>query len=368
MTTTTSTDSPFSPDYSVPPGETILDLLDEREMTQSDLARRLGVSAKHVNQIVKGSAPVSAEVALGLEKVLGGSVSFWATREALFQAQIAAQAENKELEDYLPWARKFPIKELKARNVIPKQAAGGYLVAHVLRFLGIAHPDQWVDPTVAYRKTRAFESDKFALAAWLRLGEIEASRAECAPYEHERFLDALDEIRPLTRLEPSEWQPEVARLCAAAGVVVVIVPHFSEARANGATRWISPSKAIIQLSLRYKSEDIFWFSFFHEARHVVLHRKKDVFVEPPKPHEGLDSADPTTVRLEREADRFAARALIPPRYERRLRQLRLIDVPEFAEQLRIAPAIVVGRMQHDGLLPYNLGHDMRRQFEFDEDL
>ena len=93
-----------------------------------------------------------------------------------------------------------------------------------------------------------------------------------------------------------------------------------------------------------------------------------MFVEPPKPYEGLDSADPVTVRLEREADRFAARALIPPRYERRLRELRLIDIPEFADQLRIVPAIVVGRMQHDGLLPYNLGHDIRRQFEFDEDL
>ena len=146
----------------MPPGETILDLLDEREMTQSDLARRLGVSAKHVNQMVKGAAPISADVALGLEKVLGGSVSFWATREALFQAQMATLAENKELEEHLAWAQEFPIKELKARNLIPKQAAGGYLVAHLLRFLGIAHPDQWVDPTVAYRKTRAFESDKFA--------------------------------------------------------------------------------------------------------------------------------------------------------------------------------------------------------------
>ena len=151
-------------------------------------------------------------------------------------------------------------------------------------------------------------------------------------------------------------------------MAVVIVPHFSGARANGATQWISQTKAMIQLSLRYKWEDIFWFSFFHEAGHLVLHRKKDVFVEPPKPHEGLDTADPTTVRREREADRFAARALIPPRYERRLRLLRLIDIPEFAEQLRIAPAIVIGRMQHDGLLAYNQGHDLRRQFEFVEDV
>lgn len=77
----------------------------------------------------------------------------------------------------------------------------------------------------------------------------------------------------------------------------MIVPHFSKGRANGATRWISPSKAVIQLSLRYKWEDIFWFTFFHEAGHVVLHQKKQVFVEPQKPREGLEAAEPTTVRL-----------------------------------------------------------------------
>lgn len=366
MTTTTTTQEPFAPDYIVAPGDTILDLLEEREMTQSDLARRLGVSAKHVNQIVKGSAPISPDVALGLDKVLGGSVSFWTTREALYQARMAAQAETQELENQVGWAQQFPIKELKDRNVIPKQANGAQLVAHLLRFLGIAHPRHWVDPSVAYRKTRAFESDSYALSAWLRLGEIEASRTECAAYDHDRFLDALDEIRPLTRLDPEQWEPDVKRLCAAAGVAVVIVPHFAKARANGATRWVSPSKAVIQLSLRYKWEDIFWFSFFHEAGHVVLHRKKQLFVEPPKPKDGLETADPEIVRLEQEANRFAARTLIPPRYERRLRHLMLADIPAFADQLGIAPAIVVGRMQHDQLLHYSQGREHRRQFEFVE--
>jgi HTH-type transcriptional regulator / antitoxin HigA len=367
MTTKTTDERRFAPDYLVPPGETILDLLEEHAMTQSDLARRLGVSAKHVNQVVKGSAPISADLALGLEKVLGGSVSFWVTREALYQARVAAQTERVGLEREVGWAEQFPIGELKARDLIPKSAAGAELVAHLLRFLGVASPKQWVDPTVAYRKTRAFDSDPYALAAWLRLGEIEASRNDCAPYDHDRFVDVLEQIRPLTRLQPERWEPEVTQLCASAGVALVIVKPFSRARANGATRWISASKAVIQLSLRYKWEDVFWFSFFHEAGHVVLHRKKQVFVEPPKPKQGLEEADAETVRLEQEADRFASRTLIPPRFDRRLSRLTLEEVPAFADQLRIAPAIVVGRMHHDGLLPYNRGHDLRRQFEFGED-
>ena len=273
MTTTTSTGSPFSPDYIVPPGEPLLDLLDEREMTQTDLARRLGVSAKHVNQIVKGSAPMSADVALGLEKSSEDQCPSGPLAGALSSADGGPSPKQRtgrrpRLGDAVPdQGTQSSQRDPQAGNRRISSRAPASVS-------GIAHPDQWVDPTIAYRKTRAFESDKFALAAWLRVGELEATRIECAPYDHERFLDALDEIRPLTRLEPSDWQPEVARLCAAAGVAVVIVPHFSEARENGATQWISPTKAIIQLSLRYKWEDIFWFSFFHEAGHVVLHRKK----------------------------------------------------------------------------------------------
>lgn len=362
MTTTTDTETPFKPDYIVPPGETIADLLDEHDMTQTELARRLGVSLKHVNQIIKGSATISAEIALGLEKVFGPSASFWLTREAQYQAGLAAQQEQEELATCLSWANSFPIAELRKRNFIPRSAQGAALVAHLLRYLGVARPEQWVDPTVAYRKSQKFESDPFALSAWLRQGEIQASRIDCEPYDHDRFLDALEEIRGLTRLGPDQWEPELIRLCATAGVAVAVVEAFPKARANGATRWLRPTKALIQLSLRHKWEDIFWFSFFHEAGHVVLHRKKAVFLESGG-RKSTGQADPASKRLEDEADRFASRTLIPTGFERRLRRASLDDVEDLAQQIGVAPAIVVGRLQHDGVLPYHVGNHLRGRLE-----
>jgi HTH-type transcriptional regulator / antitoxin HigA len=358
MPTSTAT-KPFSPDYAVPPGETLAELLDDQNMTQTELARRMGVSLKHVNQIVKGAAPISPEVALGLEKVVGPSSSFWLTREALYQGKLAELAEREDLQVAVAWAAKFPISELKKLGFIPGTAKGVEIVVHLLRFLGLAQPRQWTDPSAAYRKSKAFESDPHALSAWLRLAELRAAKIECAPYDQDCFLDALHEIRHLTCLDPEEWEPKLVQLCADAGVAVVVVDTFKGARANGATRWLSPTKALIQLSLRYKWEDVFWFTFFHEAGHVALHRKKDAFVEVPQ-----SKRDPAIARLEEEADRFASRILIPQRFERRLRALSLEDVPAFAEQLGVAPAIVVGRLQHDGILPYTRGHNFRRQFEF----
>lgn len=355
----------FAPDYAVLPGATVADLLDERAMTQTDLAHRLGVSLKHVNQIVNGAASISAELALGLEKVFGVSAAFWLNRESLYQADVARREERQSLMKADAWVKRFPINELKKRNLVPRDANGPELVAAVLQFFGIAGPNQWSDPTVAFRKSLKFESDAHALSAWLRAGELEASEIDCDAFDPDKFLTALSEARSLTRLEPREWQPRLIKACARAGVCVVVVDTFPRARANGATRWLSPSKALIQLSLRYRWEDIFWFTFFHEAAHVLLHRKRGVFVEPAgrRPVEGVST---DSLRLEHEADRFAARTLIPPKYDRLLQRLALRDVPSFAEQLGIAPAIVVGRLQHEGLVPFNRGNELRRRLVFAE--
>jgi len=355
--------SPFVPDWASPPGDTLAELLEERSMTQTELAERLGVTLKHVNRVIKGAASISADFALGLEKVFSAPAAFWMTREAHFQADKARQEQRVDFRGALDWASRFPLKELRKRGRITQRTAGPELVEELLGFLGVAHPSQWRDPEVAYRKSQKFESDKYALSAWLREGELEAAEVDCAPYEEEAFRRVLHEARSLTRLAPGEWWPELQELCATAGVAVVVVDTYTGAKTNGATRWLSPEKALIQLSLRHRWEDIFWFSFFHEAGHVILHRKKDVFqdlfVETKHP-----PSDPGQQQLEHEADRFAARTLIPSPHDRRLASLNLSDVPAFARMLDIAPAIVVGRMQHEELLPYSRGNDLRGRLQF----
>lgn len=352
----------FRPSYAVPPGATIADLLEERDMTQTDLARRLGVTPKHVNQVVSGAASISAELSLGLEKVFRVPADFWLSRDSLYRADLARRSERKELEAHIGWAKHFPIKELKQRDYIPVAATGADLVAALLRFLGIATPHQWEDPAVAYRKSVRYESDPYALAAWLRAGELDAAAIQTEPYDHHGFLDALSEARGLTRLDPKQWHPRLVELFAAVGVAVVVVDTFERARANGATRWLAPNKALIQLSLRYRWEDIFWFTLFHEAGHVVLHRKKDLFVD------GLTTIDSATAiewhRLEDEANRFAARTLIPAPYEQRLPALAVGDVKQLADHLGIAPAIIVGRMQHEHIIGFSQWNHLRRRFTF----
>jgi len=193
--------------------------------------------------------------------------------------------------------------------------------------------------------------------AWLRQGEVEAGRLDCGTFDREAFIGVLGRARRLTGELPQSFVPALQELCGPCGVAVVFVPELPGLRVWGATRWLSPTRALIQLSLRYKTDDHLWFTLFHEAGHILLHNKRDVFVES-----GISDDEE-----ERAADRFAANHLIPPSDFQRLRQEAPFSegaVREFAQELGIAPGIVVGRLQHDGLLSFTHLNRLKRHYEW----
>ena len=80
---------PFNPDWVSPPGETIQDALDELGLSQAELAGRMGVTEKHVTELIKGKIGLTSEIASKLELVLGEPASFWLQREAVYQQRFA---------------------------------------------------------------------------------------------------------------------------------------------------------------------------------------------------------------------------------------------------------------------------------------
>ena len=212
---------------------------------------------------------------------------------------------------------------------------------------------------VAFRKSEVFEVDNHALIAWLRKGEIDAKEMPCEKYNEKRFQNTLNTIRHLSVEPPKVFQHKIMQLCRACGVAVVFVPELPKTRVSGVTRWLTPNKALIQLSLRYKSDDHLWFSFFHEAGHILKHGKKEIFIEGTSMEMAADKEDV--------ANRFATDFMIP-----RSEYSRLVENPPyskakikaFAAHLGIAPGIVVGRLQHDKFLPMKNCNDLKKRFEW----
>ena len=353
----------YHPDEVSVPGETVLDTLIALGMSQAELAERTGRSKKMINEIIKGKAPITPRMALELERVLGVPASFWNNRERQFREALARAEERERLQQQVKWLEKLPVNAMAKWGWVEKHKEKVPQVKEMLSFFGIASPDQWptlgqtLERQVQFRKSTAFQVDNGALLAWLRKGELEAKQMHCAPYDAGKFAVSLGTARRLTLEPPEVFQPELLQLCAACGVAVVFVPELPKTRVSGATRWLRPEKALIQLSLRYKTDDHLWFSFFHEAGHILKHGKKEIFIEGGE-------MDMDSVK-EDEANIFAADCLIPRKDYQIFIENRLFSkaaIGQFAGRMGISPGIVVGRLQHDGLLPMSHCNDLKKNF------
>jgi len=356
----------YAPDYAIHPGETLAETLEALGMSQKDLAERTGRPLKTINEIIKGKAAVTAETAIQLQRVTGVPASFWNNAQRNYEAALAAEAEEAALERDLKWLKDFPVRELVKLEWIPKVSDPVDQLRAVLDYFGVAGVQEWkslwTTPQAAFRESKAFRANPMAVAAWLREGERQAQEIQTRPFAKSRFLDALAEIRCLTREDCEVFEPKMIDLCADSGVAVVFVPPVPGTRAFGATRWLSSKKAIVQLSLRGKTDDLLWFTFFHEAGHILKHGKKDFFIESDNRSKTKEIEE-----KENEANTFAADFLIPPKDYRKFTESEDFSehsVASFARKLGIAPGIVVGRLQREKHITYKQCHRLKRPIDF----
>ena len=130
-------DRAFS-DLAVPPGELLAEELEARGMTQKELAGRTGRPEQKISEIINGKKSITHDTALELEKVLGISAEFWVNLEASYQLTKARLREKSELERQEDWLEFFPVRELRARDCIPRTRDKRETVAALLRFFGVA--------------------------------------------------------------------------------------------------------------------------------------------------------------------------------------------------------------------------------------
>ncbi|MBC8490411.1 MAG: helix-turn-helix domain-containing protein [Bacteroidetes bacterium] len=368
------TENQYKPDFVFPPGDTLLEILESKDMMQTEFAKRVGITTKTVNEIIKGKAPITPENALKFERVTGIPASFWNNYERIYREFLENTREKNNLAKNLAWLKNFPLKEMIEYSYIPEDKEKVDTLSNILNFFGIASPDQWenvwikMTDKLAFRQSRKFQPDNFALSAWLRKGQIESYNYECKPFNKDAFLKALESIRHLTKEHPKVFTKQMMQFCANAGVALILVPELPKTRVNGVAYWINKDKALIQMSLYNKYADIFWFSFFHEAGHLLKHGKTEWFIDIAGEviYRGGDSKSIVHEdKKEKEADKFASDFLIPfTKYGKFISDGSFSDysIKAFAESIGISFGIVVGRLQHDNYIPYSRGNRLRIKY------
>ena len=359
------TDGAVHSDLAIPPGEYLEEVIAELGMTKDELARRMDRPASKLSAIFKGRKAITADTALQLEKVVEVPGHIWTGLEAEYQLTLARQQEAKQrdrLKEEVPLVKDFCYAALAKIGAVPKLAKGTDKVLALLKFFGVTSLRNVATVqryAAAFRRGRGGKQrSPEAVAAWLRLGELKARQIECARFDKNRLKAALRDIRGMTTQPPEEFLPRMTGLLAGAGIALVLCPHLPKTYVHGATFPLGREKTVLMLSIRGKWTDIFWFSLFHELGHILLHGRSGVFVE-------YENGDPAMRKQEGEADKFAADTLIPRKawaaFVRR-KSFHSADIRAFGREVGVDAGVVVGRLQHEGLLDPSWKNELRTQY------
>lgn len=359
--------NPAATDYAVPTGEYVTEWLEENDVSQAELARRLGVSGKHISKLIAG-APLTPDVALKLEFVTGIPARLWLGYEATYRADVVRIGLTAALSEHRSIAEAFPLAHLRKAGVVSSTLRSpGQVIVELFSFFKVGSIEALQSSVrrqaVAFRQGTAHPINEYALATWLRLGEIEAvaTREELPDFNAAELTNLIPELRKLSQMPPEDFGMALIERLGSVGVHLIYVPEVTGARVFGATRWIDGTP-VIALTVRGRKDGQFWFTLFHELGHVLLHRDGRTHVRP------VDAGAMTDDKAENEADDFSSDVLIPPESVGELRLLRTkTQVREFAASIGVSPGIVVGRLWHEGLWDYTAGHDLCLSLRFEDE-
>ena len=348
----------LEPRWASAPGATIAAVLSERHVSPLDFAAEIGLSDVEAQRLLAGDLPITVDLARRLADVVGASTTFWLTREAQY-------LEDRARVDADRWSQELPIGQMASFGWVQKPQTWQERISVSLDFFGIEDVETWEERydrqvvSTHYRTSPSFDLESPATTVWLRAAErVVDARAPIPKFDRNGFAGSLPAVRHLTRQRnPAVFVPELVNISAEYGVNVVVVRAPSGCPASGASRMYK-DRPLIQLSARYLTDDHLWFTFFHEAGHVVNHPLEGGFIDI------LESEDGDT--FEEEANDFSTECLLGPdvRPFRQTSRYRWShrEVIRQAAALDVAPGVLVGQLQHAEVLPKNHLNRLKRHY------
>ena len=295
----------YFPQTSPHPGETLTEKLEEMQMGPKEFSLRTGKPEKTIIAVLKGKSAITPDMAVRFEGVTKIPAHFWMNHQRSYDEFIVREKRKVTIEEAVPWAKHFPLTDMINKGWLPQVSSIQEKTMELLAFFGFSNHKAWEEYyfkqqlKVAFRISLSQIQEPYAISAWLRKGELQAAELEANDYSEKKFKEILPGLKYILAKHPQGSFNQLQQKCLEAGVKVVQTPVIKKAPISGSTRWLN-NTPLIQLTDHYPHNDSFWFTFFHKAGHILLHGKKDIFLEK------VDYSD-KNLEKEREADEFASK-------------------------------------------------------------
>lgn len=359
----------ISRDLIIHPGETIADVLEERGITQAELAARTDVSPAYVSSVIAGKRNISSKFAMALEYALGVPKSFWLNLQANYEAELLELNEADTVTDeemtalqslrgivgFLRKRRMIPAKQSKEETVLSLRKLFRMSDISKLRTLVAVG---------AFRVSKTAPVNPIVMGAWLRLCQIivEQDSNTVAQFDVNNVGQMISDLKSIMINQQSDLQNDLRNVMARYGIRFSVVHNFRGAPVHGYISQNKNGEYQMVLTIRGSFADIFWFSLFHEIGHIV---NGDV----SKVSGFIDVLNDADADREMAADKFASDALLEPESYSRFvgkKDYTIGSIIRYADSQNVAPYIVIGRLQREGRVEYNWYSQHKRRYKWAE--
>ncbi|NLC25802.1 MAG: HigA family addiction module antidote protein [Fastidiosipila sp.] len=363
----------ISRDLIIHPGETIADVLEERGITQAELATRTGVSPVFVSNVIRGKKGISADFALSLEYALAVPKTFWLNLQANYTAELLEFNESESITDEERIIRKKlknVVSHMRAGQLIPAKQSLDQSIISLRKFFQISNLENLGGfiPGGAFRLSKITKIDSSILGAWIRLCQIAGEESNISTRFYNDKVDQLISDLKTAMLNPNiDLQEDLKDIFSHHGIDFSIIMNFSGAPVQGYISKKADGTYQMALTLRGAFADIFWFTLFHELGHIY---SGDINRTTKYIDYGDDGDKETS------ADVFARDKLIDPQmYQAFLSKEdsnskgkhSIESIKSFAKAQNILPCIIIGRLQKEGKLDYSDYSEYKLRYKWSKD-
>ena len=357
----------YFPESVTHPGEILLEALEERELGAKEFAIRTGKPEKTITAVLKSESSITPDMAILFEQVLKIPSHFWLEAQRNFDEYQARLHYQNAITEAQIWAYTFPYAKMANLGWVPKTSKIKEKVIYLFNFFEVANLKAWNDYyihqklQVAFRISLKEHENATSIASWLRQGEIQAEHLQAPEFDKSKFRKLIPKFKEIMAAQPDDFFKQLQKLCLKTGVKVVYTPCLPKTAIHGSTRWIN-DVPLIQLSGRYKRNDIFWFTFFHEVGHILLHGKKYISLENVE-YTGENE------RFELEANEFASEIVLSEKEEAEIRGNKTLyteDIVRYAKKFGTHPASIIGRLQHHRVINFGVGTEFFKPIDLSD--
>lgn len=349
------------------PGYYVADMIEDMGISQAEFATRMGTTAKTLSNLVNGQINLSKDLAKKMAVMLGTGPEVWLNLQRVYdQKLIEIEMEKdfdaqKEIAGMIDYSYFVKTAGLPAARDIREKVGNlcKYFMISNLQIL--AQPDFLVNFRTGISNVE--EKNMINARAWIQTAMNFSKNIQTDRFNADKLRAALPELRGMTVKRPEDFLPRMREIFSECGVAFVLLPSLKNSGINGAVKWVNGDRVVLAMNNRGLDADKFWFSLFHEIKHVLQQKIKTVFISTStKEMMELNNA------LEKEADEFASSYLISKAQMKQFSPSKYItdeEIAAFARSIGIHPGIVAGRLQHEKIIPPNRCAHLKEKYFFD---